>query len=103
MAPLELIQRIGSPLVVEGTPSEIAERLKSLNGDQRLTLIIPGTEIEEFEITEAKESPAEKSFREIVAPSQAGFDQTGLTDDELSDFLEAEVKAYRAEQATNEP
>jgi hypothetical protein len=38
------------------------------------------------------------TFREIFAPSQEGFAATGMTDEELSDFVEAEVKAYRAER-----
>jgi hypothetical protein len=42
------------------------------------------------------------TFREIFSPSQAGFDKIGMTDDELSDFLEAEVKAYRAERRDRE-
>jgi hypothetical protein len=103
MAHIEVIQRIGAPQVIEGTRSEIAERLKVLGNDKRLTLIIPGREIEEFETTEDQEPLADKTFREIFAPTQAGFDQTGMTDEELSDFLEAEVKAYRAERRANEP
>jgi hypothetical protein len=102
MAQVGVIQRIGSPQVIEGTPSEIAERLKALGDDKRLTLIIPGAGIEEIEATDAKEPHPGKTFREIFAPSQAGFDQMGMTDEELSDFLEAEVKAYRAERKIDE-
>ena len=45
---------------------------------------------------------AEMTFWQIFVPSQAGFDQTEMTNDELSDFLEAEVKAYRAERRAKE-
>ena len=91
--------------VIEGTPEQIAARLKTLEDDTRLTLIIPGDEIEEEEKLDriAGEPPhTSTTFRQIFAPSQAGFDQTGITDDELSDFLEAEVKAYRAERRAKE-
>lgn len=106
MAHTELIQRMRPPQVIEGTPEEIAERLKTLEGDQRLTLIIPGEPIETTEQPEEANGqfpPAGRTFREIFAPSQTGFDQTGMTDDALSDFLETEVKACRAERKDREP
>jgi hypothetical protein len=105
MAQAEVIQRIRPPQVIEGTPDEIAERLKTLEGDKRLTLIIPGEEIETTEKPEEVQGQlphAGMTFREIFSPSQAGFDKIGMTDDELSDFLEAEVKAYRAERRDRE-
>ncbi len=43
------------------------------------------------------------TFREIFAPSQEGFAATGMSDEELSDFVEGEVKAYRAERRAWEP
>lgn len=91
--------------VIEGTPEQIAERLKTLENNMHLTLIIPGEEIETEEKpdrTEGEPSRTGMTFRQIFASSQAGFDQTGMTDDELSDFLEAEVKAYRAERRAKE-
>jgi hypothetical protein len=42
------------------------------------------------------------TFREIFAPSQAGFSNSETTDDELAEFVEAEVKQYRAERRTRE-
>jgi hypothetical protein len=105
MAQTQVIARRTPPQVIEGTPEEIAERLKTLEGDKRLTLIIPGDEIEATEKpeqTDGQQPPADMTFRQIFAPSQTGFDQTGMTDDELSDFVEAEVKAYRAERRAKE-
>ena len=49
-----------------------------------------------------EETKRKTTFGEIFGPSQAGFDATGLTDDELSDAIEAEVKAYRAERQLSE-
>ena|SRR5579872_1282788 len=105
MAQTQVIARRTPPQVIEGTPEEIAERLKTLEGDKRLTLIIPGEEIETIEKPEhsnEESSSAGMTFRQIFAPSQAGFDQTGMSENELSDFLEAEVKAYRAERRARE-
>lgn len=42
------------------------------------------------------------TFREIFAPAQEGFAATGMTDEGLSEFVEAEVKAYRAERQARE-
>lgn len=41
--------------------------------------------------------PRPTTFLAIFMPTQAGFDATGLTDDELSEAIEAEIKAYRVE------
>lgn len=52
------------------------------------------------EIIEAKfqETPPERTFAEIVAPLQEDFEATGMTDEELGEFIDAEIKAHRAEQ-----
>jgi hypothetical protein len=42
------------------------------------------------------------TFREILAPAQAGFVAAGMTDEELSEFVEAEVREYRAERRARE-
>jgi hypothetical protein len=100
MTQIKMIARRSLPQVIEGTKEEITEQLKTVESEKRLTLIIPGDEVESNEVSEIDESsPAsEKTFQEILSSSQLGFDQTGMTDDELSEFLEAEVKAYRAER-----
>jgi hypothetical protein len=43
------------------------------------------------------------SFREIFAPAQEGFAATGMTEEVLADFVEAEVKAYRMEHGRAKP
>ncbi len=43
------------------------------------------------------------TFAEIFAPVQEDFDASGMTDEELSEFVEAEVKTYRAERRGSEP
>lgn len=42
------------------------------------------------------------TFREIFAPTQEGFGATGMTDEELAEFAEQEVKQYRAERPARE-
>ena len=42
------------------------------------------------------------TFSEIFAPLQQDFEESGMSDEELSEFVEAEVKAYRAEQRVQE-
>ena len=40
-----------------------------------------------------------RTLAEITASVQADFEESGMTDDELCDFIEGEVAAYRSEQA----
>ena len=42
MAQQQIVQRMKPPRFVEGTPKEIAAHLKTLDEDERLTLIIRG-------------------------------------------------------------
>jgi hypothetical protein len=56
----------------------------------------------ESEPTDVGVATRKPTFREIFAPSQPGFDQSGLSEEELSEFVEAEVKAYRAERRARE-
>jgi hypothetical protein len=44
----------------------------------------------------------EMTFREIFAPSQQGFTGTGMSEEALSDFVEVDVKTYRAERRERE-
>jgi hypothetical protein len=44
----------------------------------------------------------ERTFCDIFGPSQEGFAATGMSDEALSDFVEAEVKTYRAERRERE-
>lgn len=43
---------------------------------------------------------ASRSFDEILAPVRKGFADSGMSEEELTDFIESEVKAYRAEKRT---
>ena len=38
------------------------------------------------------------TFEEIFAPLHEGFKESGMTDEELGAFIDAEIKAYRAER-----
>ena len=60
---------------------------------------------EEYKTVQAikpREHKSPATFSEIFMPTLAGFQATGLTDDELSEAIEAEVKAYRAERRLSE-
>jgi hypothetical protein len=93
--------RRGPPVVIEGTPAEIAGRLADVEEGKRITVIIPGEELTPSDHAAPQAAAAgweDDTIRQIFAPSQAGFDRSGLSDDELSDSIEADVKAYRAER-----
>jgi hypothetical protein len=86
---------------ITGVPGELLrrldERVQECGGDRS------GYICEVLEKDLAEQMPhAGMTFREIFAPAQEGFDQSGMTDEELSDFIEAEVKAYRAERRARE-
>ena len=63
-----------------GDPTDYLRELleRDLNGDER--------------------PHAGMSFREILAGTEEGFAASRMTDDELAEFLNAKVHAYRAEQ-----
>ena len=39
------------------------------------------------------------TLAEISAPLQHNFDASGMTDEEIGEFLDTEIKAYRAEKS----
>lgn len=89
----------------EGTPDEIVERLRGLNGAAKLTLIIPGEEI--AAISSLKPDGEDtlamgQTFAEILSPLQEDFDASGMTDEELGELVDAELKASRAERRVRE-
>jgi hypothetical protein len=48
------------------------------------------------------EKPAlEYTIAEIIAPLQQDFEATGMTDEELGAFVDAEIKAYCSERRDN--
>lgn len=69
------------------------------------TLIIPGKEIEvhgEAATAEEQKPHAGMTFEEILTPLHEDFEETGMTDEELGEFIDAEIKAYRAERRAKE-
>jgi len=101
MAQAQVIQRATPSRVIQGTPEEIATHLKTLKQDEMLTLIIPGQEIQTTEkpASTGTEPPhAGMTFAEILEPLQQDFEETGMTDEELGEFIDAEIEAYRAER-----
>jgi hypothetical protein len=94
-----IIPKMTPSRVIEGTPDEIATYLKTLDKDEdiKLTLIIPGEELTAETIPHAG-----MTFTEILAPLQQDFEATGMTDEELGEFIDAEIKAHRAERRARE-
>jgi hypothetical protein len=43
------------------------------------------------------------TFAEILEPLQQDFEATCMTDEELGEFIDAEIKAHRAERRIREP
>ncbi len=104
MAESPVIPRMTRPQVIQGKRHEIEARLQQLDDEETLTLIVPGKELAGNGTAgpTVQSPPAGKTFRDIFVPSQEGFDQTSLTEEELSDGIEAEVKAYRTERQARE-
>ena len=85
--------------VLEGTPAEITAYLATAPQETKFKILVS----EETETAPQTETPphAGMTFAEILAPAQQGFEGRDLTADELEeldDFIEAEIKAYRAEK-----
>ena len=89
---------------IEATAKSLLETLAALHPLARVKVEIPydaylasKTPGSTWEPPNARASSS-KTWHEIVAPLQADFDESGMTDEELSEFIEAEVAAYRAER-----
>lgn len=100
MAQPQLIVKREPSTVVQGTRQQIAEALKQLGEEEELTLLIPGKEIGQ---NGSVSSTTSKTFEEVFGPLQQGFEASGLTEEEVGEFVDTEIKAYRAERQTKEP
>ena len=54
------------------------------------------------ELTEKTTPHSGMTFAEILEPLQQDFEATGMTDEELGEFIDAEIKAHRAERRAHE-
>lgn len=53
-------------------------------------------------VARIEQSPhAGMTFREILAPLAEDFEKTGMTDDELGDWIDSEIETHRAEKRSN--
>ena|SRR5579871_3851648 len=99
MAEPQLIIKRGPSTVIQGTRDQIAAELEKLGNDQEeLTLIVPGKQVEANGATPSQK----KSFDEVFGPLQKGFEESGMTEKELGEFIDAEIAAYRAERRAKE-
>ncbi|HZP81711.1 MAG TPA: hypothetical protein VFB21_08755 [Chthonomonadaceae bacterium] len=89
------------PRVIEGTPQEITLHLKELDAEERLTLLIPGKELGTNGVASSEGKQA-LSFEEVFGPLQQGFEESGMTEEELGELIDAELKAVRAERQVKE-
>ena len=84
-----VLERPSSP-VLKGTPAELTAYLATAPQDREFELLLP---------EKATDAPKkEETFAEILAMVQEDFDASGMTDDELGEMIDAEIKAYRAER-----
>ena len=91
MAEPPVIQRTKPRRVIEGTPREIAAHLAVLEKDTKLMLIIPEEASESRrtqDSTDSQQPHAGMTFAEILAPLQQDFEATGMTDEELGEFID---------------
>jgi len=75
-------------------PFETAEKLRFRVTDR-------GRNVTEFvlQAIEEKLQATEQTFAEIVAPIHEGFRESGMSDQELDEFLEQALAEVRAERA----
>ena len=80
--------------IYEGTAEEIARQLQQSKLVGRLKAII----VPENGVGSSNKDEMRPTFAEILAPLQQDFEATGMTDEELGEFIDAEIKAHRAER-----
>lgn len=104
MAQPQVIPTRAPATVIQGTRREIEAQLQHVDEEETLTLIIPGKELKTngTGTPTAQKPHAGMTFREIFASSQEGFDQTGMTDEELDEFIDQQVREARAELDSTE-
>lgn len=88
-----------NPQIYEGTAEEIARQLQLSKIVGRLrAIIVPenGTLANVMETNQI--NVEEPTFVQILAPLQEDFEATGMTDEELGEFIDAEIKAHRKER-----
>lgn len=83
---------------VTGIPEDLLQRLDKWMREQGRDRSQFIREIIEEKLQEKEKPNSEKTFAEILAPLQQDFEATGMTDAELGDFVDAEIKAHRSER-----
>jgi len=91
---MEVRKQMVQPQVYEGTAEEIARQLQQSKLMGRLRAII----VPENGIGPNGKEDMGPTFAEILAPLQHDFEATGMTDEELGEFIDAEIKAHRTER-----
>ena len=83
---------------VTGLPDDVLQRLDSWMREQGRDRSEFIREIIEEKLQDHENPTAASTFAEILAPLQQDFEATGMTDDELGDFIDAEIKSHRSER-----
>ena len=96
MTESQIIIQPAASRVIQGTRQQIAAALEKLDPAEELTLIIPGLE------TEGTPRAAELSFDDVFGPLQKGFEASGMSEEALGEFVDAEIADYRAERRAKE-
>lgn len=85
-------------------PAEVEGKIKAraLNDGLKIEVYIEQLIKEAVERRERIEKESEKSFREILAPIHNQFEQSGMSEEELTEFLEElREEVWREKQRPN--
>ncbi len=83
--------------IPEELREQFAARVRAHGGDQSGYI----REVLERELRTPSPDP-QMTFREIFAPAEEGFQATGMSEEDLVEFTEEEIKRYRAERRMRE-
>ena len=84
-------------------PPEIEAKAKTQaeKGGVKVEVYVKSLLVEELNRREKLESSAKKSFDEILAPVRKGFQESGLTEEELDELLEEAREEVYQERKSN--
>jgi hypothetical protein len=86
----------GPSTVIQGKRLEIAAQLDQLDDEEEMTLIVPGKPVE------AGSLGNRTSFDAVFGPLQKGFEESGMTEEEMGAFVDEEVREARAARRAQE-
>ena len=80
--------------ISDETMSRLDKRAEACGTDRSQIIL----EIIEAGLKDTQSAAHELTFAEIVAPLQQDFEASGMSEDELGEFIDSEIQAYRRER-----